>query len=193
MANRNVKSHAFWRVKRLRALKELTLETLAKRTGLTKSYLSKVERGISMPSIDTALKLAEAFEVGVGELFGVSPQEHDYAVVRKNQRKSFSRQGQQAGDRYEAIAPALTPGLFEAFVASPPHEDSSGSRRQHRGQEMIFVLKGRIQISFPHSVVKLSVGDCIVFNGQLPHRSLSTGPRRAEMLVIITNDKAQLG
>ncbi len=183
-------SHAFWRVKRLREMKGVTLEQLAKRTGLTKSYLSKVERGISVPSIATALKLAETFEVGVGELFGVNAQVDDYSVVRKNQRKPFSRRGRSAGYYYESIAPGLTPGLFEAFIMQPPLEHPPGLQGfHHGGQEMIFVLKGRIEVHFPHTAVKLSGGDNIVFNGQLPHRILSVGPQRAETLVIITTDK----
>jgi transcriptional regulator with XRE-family HTH domain len=182
-------SHAFWRLKRLRQLKGVTLEELATKTGLTKSYLSKVERGISVPSIAAALKLADAFGVGVGELFGVNAQVEDYAVVRKNQRKPFSRDGDRAGYYYEAIAPGLTPGQFEAFVMHPPRKEAPGlAGFEHNGQEMIFVLKGGIEVFFPHASVKLSGGDSIVFTGRLPHRILSVGAQRAETLVIITNE-----
>ena len=174
----------------MRELKGITLEELAKRTDLTKSYLSKVERGISVPSIAAALKLAEAFDVGVGELFGVSTQVNDYAVVRKNERKPFSRRGQGAGYYYEAIAPGISPGEFEAFVMHPPLEEPRGLPGfHHGGQEMIFVLKGKIAVNFPHSQVNLAGGDSIVFNGHVPHRILSVGQSRAETLVIITHDK----
>jgi hypothetical protein len=44
---------------------------------------------------------------------------------------------------------------------------------------------------FPHSTVTLAAGDCMVFNGQLPHRVLSKGPQRAESLVIVTNEKKE--
>jgi len=54
---------------------------------------------------------------------------------------------------------------------------------------MCFVLKGKIEIGFPHSAVTLASGDCIVFGGQLPHRLLSLGRERAEALVIVTNGK----
>src|SRR5688572_17350399 len=102
MASRKTESHAFWRLKRLRELKGVTLEVLAARAGLTKSYLSKVERGMSVPSIATALKLADAFEVGVGDLFGASEGARDYVVVRKGERKPFPGRGEKTGHRYEA-------------------------------------------------------------------------------------------
>jgi transcriptional regulator with XRE-family HTH domain len=181
--------HAFWRLKRLRALKRVTLEELAGRSGLTKSYLSKVERGISTPSIATALRIADALQVGVGSLFGASETDRDFVVVRKGERKPFSRHGEKTDHHYEAIAPGLAHGLFEAFVDHPPlHEVPGHKKVQHRGQELLFVVKGRIDIAFPHGSVRLGAGDCIVFGGQTPHRVLSLPPARAEILVIVTHD-----
>lgn len=193
MAIRRIQSHAFWRLKRLRELKGMTLEQLAERTGLTKSYLSKVERGISVPSIATALRVADAFAVGVGDLFGVSAPNKDFVVVRKDERKPFSRTGGSVGYRYEAIAPGQAHGLFEAFVSHPPFEvPPAYKKKQHPGQELYFVLKGKIELAFPHSSVKLSAGDCVVFSGQLPHRALSIGHERAEALVIVTSGKERV-
>jgi len=186
-------SHAFWRLKRLREIKGVTLEQLAERTGLTKSYLSKVERGVSVPSIGTALKVADAFEVGVGDLFGVTASNNDFVVVRKDERKPFGRKGVNGGqNRYEAIAPGLAHGIFEAVIDHPPFDEPPGYKKNHhRGQEMIFVVKGRVDVAFPHTSIKLAAGDCIVFSGQLPHRLLSLRPQRAEILVIVTNDRGQ--
>lgn len=182
-------SHAFWRLKRLRDLKGITLDELAAQTGLTKSYLSKVERGVSVPSISTALKVAEAFGTGVGELFGVSESNSDFIVVRRDERTQFSPKVGNTGFRYEAIAPGQAHGLFEAFVMHPPFEEPPGYKRpQHPGKEMLFVLKGTVNVTFPHSSVKLSTGDCMVFSGQMPHDVFSVRPQRAEALVVVISD-----
>ena len=183
-------THAFWRIKRLRELKGITLDQLAERAGLTKSFLSKVERGVSVPSIATALKVADAFGVGVGSLFGANEAENDFTVVRRQERKPFGRRpGEKAGHRYESITPGLAHGLFEAFVDHPPFEVPADYKNaQHRGQEMVFVVSGGIEVAFPYTALKLGAGDCIVFNGQLPHRILSLKPKRAEILVIVTSD-----
>lgn len=188
----SARSHAFWRLKRLRELKGITLEELAARTGLTRSYLSKVERGVSVPSISTALRVAEAFETGVGDLFGVTASNDDFVVVRKGERKPFSRKGANTGYRYEAIAPGQTHGLSEAFVVHPPFDEPPDYKRSHHpGHEMVFVVKGRVDFTFPHTSVRLSAGDSMVFSGRMPHRVLSVRPQRAEMLVVVTSDKEQ--
>jgi transcriptional regulator with XRE-family HTH domain len=182
-------SHAFWRVKRLRELKGVTLEALAERAGLTKSYVSKVERGISTPSIATAIKIADALGVGVNDLFGAGQSQQDFTIIRKTDRKPFARMG-KAGHRYEAITPGEVHGLFETFIDFPPFAEPRGYQRaQHRGREMVFVVKGGIDIAFPHASAQLKAGDCIVFDGQIPHRILSLRPTQAEILVIITAEK----
>lgn len=79
------------RLKLLRKKLGVTLETLAEKTGLTKSYLSKVERGLNTPSIAAALKLAKALNVQVEELFSEESDGVDgYSIVRRDQRKSLS-------------------------------------------------------------------------------------------------------
>jgi mannose-6-phosphate isomerase-like protein (cupin superfamily) len=143
-----------------------------------------------VPSIATALKVADALSVGVGDLFGVGEADKDFVVVRKEERKAFSRGGEKAGHHYEAITPGQAHGLFETFVDHPPFDEARGHKRaQHRGKEMIFVVKGSIDVAFPHASTKLGPGDCILFSGQIPHRVLSLRPQRAEILVIITSGK----
>ena len=60
----------------------LTLEELAAATGLTKSYLSKVERELSTPSIAVALKVARALDVDVARLFSDEAASEKIAVDR---------------------------------------------------------------------------------------------------------------
>ena len=190
-ATRSSDTHAFWRLKRLRAMKGITLEDLAQQTGLTKSFLSKVERGLSMPSIAAALKIADAFKVSVGSLFGSAESPQDFVVVRKNERKPFTGRRFKAGNRYETLAPGHVHGMYEAFIDHPPFDEPPNyERAQHRGHEMLFVVKGRINVAFPHESVNMDEGDSIVFSGQIPHRVLSLRPRRAEILVIVTNERA---
>jgi mannose-6-phosphate isomerase-like protein (cupin superfamily) len=93
----------------------------------------------------------------------------------------------------EALAPGHLHGMYEAFVDHPPFDEPPNYQRaQHRGHEMLFVIKGRIDVAFPTQAVKLDEGDSIVFSGQIPHRVLSLRPKRAEILVIVTNDQGRL-
>ena len=57
-------------LKFLRVQSGMTLEQLATDSGLTRSYLSKLERGLSSPSIGSALKIAEALGTSLDRLYG---------------------------------------------------------------------------------------------------------------------------
>ncbi len=80
----------------------LTLEALAEDTGLTKSYLSKVERGISTPSIAVALKIARALDADVSQLFSDTPDNSVMAIERHAERAQVDADDDSAV--YDAIA-----------------------------------------------------------------------------------------
>lgn len=97
----------------------VTLETLAEKTGLTKSYLSKVERGLNTPSIAAALKLAKALNVQVEELFSEESDGVDgYSIVRRDQRKSLS--SGDDGPAYASLAQQIGARALLPFIVHPP-------------------------------------------------------------------------
>lgn len=56
------------RLKQLRAERELTQAALAKRAGVTLSYIGRLEIGRHDPQLSSLRKLAKALKVTVGEL-----------------------------------------------------------------------------------------------------------------------------
>jgi transcriptional regulator with XRE-family HTH domain len=78
------------RVRELRSRRGLTQEAFATRSGISVSFVSLLERGVRTPSYETLLRIAQALEVPVAELFvrveaeGQAIQRiADYARVRK--------------------------------------------------------------------------------------------------------------
>ena len=57
------------RVKVLREQKKMSQGDIEKRTGLLRCYLSRVENGHTVPSIDTLEKIARALEIPMYQLF----------------------------------------------------------------------------------------------------------------------------
>jgi len=57
------------RLRELREQKQFTQGEVAKRTGLLKPYVSRVENGHSVPAIETLEKFARALEVPMYQLF----------------------------------------------------------------------------------------------------------------------------
>ncbi|MDP3416704.1 helix-turn-helix domain-containing protein [Falsiroseomonas sp.] len=161
----------------------LSLAGLAAATGLTKGYLSKVERGVGQPSIGTVFRIAEALGVPVGQLLasgGARSQVADVARVA----------ARPASPPTEALhlRPLLPggPGRLIAIEMWPPMEARPAQDQStHAGEELLHVLSGRMEILFETETLVLECGDTLRFDARRPHRTRSLGAERARVLVVL--------
>lgn len=172
------------RIRFMRRQRGMSLEELACAAGLTKSFLSKIERGLSVPSIATALKVAASFGVSVAALLGEEEGSETVCIVRKSERRAFMHAG--SGYNYEMLAAPKRLKSMEPFVMRPPFEFQNDRLFDHVGEEFILFLSGTIEVEFPNRRVKLKAGDSLYFDSHLPHRSRSLGNSLAEALVVVT-------
>lgn len=176
----------------LRALRKgrgYSLDELAARTDVTKGFLSLVERGLRVPSISTLLKLAQALDVPLRALLerpGAEPK--PYSLVRSTERRKLVRPASAFGYRYRAIANHKDRARMEPFVLSPPLK-STNKQFQHNGEEMIYVLSGKIEFVLGLETFVLGPHDCLYFDASTPHRSRSLGSKRAVTLVIVSGEQ----
>ncbi|MEV7782520.1 XRE family transcriptional regulator [Kitasatospora sp. NPDC088351] len=178
------------RVRVLRKQNRLSLEALAARVGVTKSYLSKVERGLSDPSISTALKLAHALNVDVSRLFSDEVEPELVTVVRAGERTPMADGAGPGAPRYEGIATGLSGKRMVPFMMYPPIEPADSPFKSHAGEEFFFVHAGTAELGLPERTVRLGPGDSVYLNSALPHRCRSTGAEPAAILVVIHDDPA---
>lgn len=175
------------RLKVLRRRHDLSLEQLARRTNLTKSYLSKLERGLCEPSISTVLKLGDAYGIGVAQLVGdaATIQEESVSVVRVADRAPLKRNGVDRDHRYQSIAGKRLIRKMEPFVVHPPRSFSEEEVvLQHPGEELMVVLRGTVEVQVGDVTTRLARGDTIYFDSEIPHRMRTVGRGVAEVLVV---------
>jgi len=60
-----------------------TLRQLAKKSGFTQGYLSKVENSDKAPPVSTRIRLARVLEVGISDLFGETETRNPIGPVRR--------------------------------------------------------------------------------------------------------------
>ncbi|QXI40595.1 helix-turn-helix domain-containing protein [Pseudomonas xantholysinigenes] len=172
------------RLKLLRKKLGITLDVLADKAGMTKSYLSKVERGLNTPSIAAALKLARALNVNVEELFAdESEGQARYSLVRHGERQALVGDGEGPG--YSVLTSQVGQRSLLPFLIQPPSEFSDPTFKEHEGEEFLFVHAGQVEVDFMSERVLLEPGDALHFNAQTPHRLRSVGERQAQLLVVV--------
>lgn len=77
------------RIRNLRNEKRISLDTFSQKTGISKSYLSLLERNIQKnPSIVVLNKIAAALEVNLDYLLGMEPEKHSDLKLEINVLKA---------------------------------------------------------------------------------------------------------
>jgi transcriptional regulator with XRE-family HTH domain len=168
------------RIRTLRTERGLTLTGLAARVGITRSFLSSVERGVAYPSLLVLRSIAAALEVPVFMLF--TAPEANGMVVRKGARKVIRPPG--APVSYELVSPDLRRKIEMIIVRLKPGLDSAAMA--HEGEECALVLSGRVAITVGDVEYELDEGDSIYYDSGLPHKARAVGDEPAEIVSAIT-------
>jgi len=179
-------------IKALRLNKKMSLDELSKLTGLTKGYLSKIERSCKAPPLSTLNKIALNMDVDVTFLLRENTEEVrdvELTVVRRRERKKVVTKGSLYGYEYEALAYNKPGKNMEPFVISPALDKEATF--QHDGEEFMFVLEGVHEFTYDGKKYILRKGDSIYFDSRIPHSGRSLGHKKAKILTIIYSYKRE--
>jgi transcriptional regulator with XRE-family HTH domain len=181
------------RLRQLRGERGLTLDVLAAATDFTKSYISKIENGRKVPPIASLARIARALQTDVGAFFRSGPEESPsserLSIVRAGDRRQVVRGGSAFGYDYESLAHGVRGKHLEPFIFTFPQSLSRDVFFEHEGEEVIFVLSGRVEFEVGDRKCTLGPGDAVLFDSSLPHRGRSLRGD-AKALVVIYNPRA---
>jgi transcriptional regulator with XRE-family HTH domain len=172
--NEKVEINIGEKIKKLRLDKNIDLPKLAELTGFSTALLSQMENHLISPPLSSLGKIAGALGVEMGYFFG-SSSDVDFTIVRRNERRPISRvaskQGVNYGYSYESLAYEQKNRHMEPFLVSlEPATVKNRHAYSHEGEEFIFVLEGKMEITLGDHTDILEAGDSIYFNSLIPHR-----------------------
>jgi transcriptional regulator with XRE-family HTH domain len=182
------------RLQALRTMRGLTLERLADATGLTKSYLSKIENAHKVPPIATLSRIAHALGTGIGGFFGGGRTQarESASLVRKGERLGVVRGGTAFGYDYVALAHKRLAKRMDPFIFTFPSRMDRHVFFEHDGEEFVFILSGSVVFQVGDERWTLEEGDSLYFDAQVPHRGWGVG-REAKALVVVSSRAADSG
>ena len=178
------------RIRQLRLERDLTQKSLADAIGVTKGYISRMENADSAPPVGTLIALAQALGVELNAFFKAEDPEVYVSVTRKKERQSVARD-HMAGATYEHLALNFPNRTFETYIIKTPGPSEYTQISQHKGQEMIFLLRGKIEFSINGNDFILEEGDSVHFNASYPHHGTCISDNGAEAIGIIYNEPAK--
>ncbi len=169
---------------RLRAARKAngyTLDQLAAATQLTKGFLSRVERDETSPSVASLLTLCEVMSIEIGSLFATP----DVALVRRSEAPAINLGG--TGVAEQLMTPRGQSGL--QLVHSTIEPGGCGGDDLYTLDcevEVVYVLKGSIEMVFSDRRQKVTAGDALTFTGGEPHTWVNPSTARgAEVIWVL--------
>jgi len=179
-------------IKRIRLEENLSQERLGELSGLTKWYISKIEKSDKAPPLSTLSKIANALDVDITILAAEdleSPEDVSLCIVRKGEGKKISSETLE-GYHYEALAYKKSGKNMEPFFLMPAFDEKAIF--SHEGEEFMYILEGVHEFIYDNRKYILNEGDSIYFDSRIPHTGRSIGKQRAKILAVMYSYKRNL-
>lgn len=171
------------RLREVRDAGGLSLAAVSDATGISKSFLSLLERGLTDVSLGRLLPLLEFYGLSAADVLSWNEATSD-DVVRAGQAPYLFSVADgidvfvAASDRQRSFLPMI-------MVYRPGARMHTYSR--HEGDEFMYVLQGRLRIEFRDAEpTVVGKGDSVFFSSQRAHRIRAEGPHTARVLVVTT-------
>lgn len=163
-----------------RKARRLTLDQVAQAAGLTKGFVSRLERDDVSPSVASLVAVCEILGLRVGELF--DPPET--SIARAGEGRLINFGGHGAEERL------MTPGTQNALevihsVIAPAGSGGDELYALACDAECAYVLTGTLEIVLENSTETLRAGDAMTFPGNSLHTWRNSGLEPCEVLWIL--------
>jgi transcriptional regulator with XRE-family HTH domain len=157
-------------LKTIRTAQGLTLAQLGGKAGLSASYLSQVERGVTMPSLSRLTGIAQALGVEVRVFF--EDDASSPCVVRANE--GIELKG-SAGISMELLSAHPRGKNIQPYIVVCPPGAWREHPSVHPGEECGFVVKGELTVTVGEETFTLAAGDSIHYDRHQLHSWRNAG------------------
>lgn len=173
------------RLRELREVLELSAQEVAESCHLRVEEYMALESGESDISVNVLQTIARRYGISLDVLmFGEEPKMNAYFITRAGAGVSVER---RKAYKYEALASGFRDRKADPFIVTvePAPTDAPMHLNSHEGQEMNYVLEGRLLLSLNGKELVLNVGDSLYFDSSLPHGMKALDGRPVRFLAII--------
>lgn len=175
------------RLRRMRLERSLTINGLARETGVPASTISKIENGLLKPSLVNAINLASALGENLGFLIDrYRGDPRRMSVVRARDRSAL--EFPEMGLALQDLSGQFAPGVLEArYGILKPGANSGRKTMSHPGEEICCVIRGAIRYQIASERSDLAAGDVIQFKSDIDHRWENASRGRTEVIWVFSN------
>ena len=171
-------------LKRLRAQRDLSLEKLAQKSGVSRAMLGQVELGQSTPTINVVWKIASALSVPFSALLSDETPAAAKVLRREKSKLLTSLDGSFSSRALFPYGGTRSVEFYELRLTAGGREDADA--HAPGTTENIVVVSGQLEIEIGNDTHKLNAGDAIVFEADKPHVYKNPGKTETLMYLVMS-------
>ena len=180
------------KIKGLRESKNLSVEEIAERSGLSIDQINAIETDETLPSLGPLIKIARALGVRLGT-FMDDNDDIGPVVTRAEehcQDRSISFSNGNADARkhmlYHPLARRKADRHMEPFIIDiNPDERRDYKLSDHEGEEFVYVMEGEVELEYGKQKYLLKQGDSIYYDSIVKHHLHGAEGKKARILALI--------
>lgn len=179
-----------FKIKGIRESKNISVEEIAERTGLSVEQINSIESDQYLPSLGPLIKVARALGVRLGTFLDDNDNLGP-VVCRAEERSSSISFSNGASDarkhmEYHSLAKQKAGRSMEPFVIDiQPSEERNFKLSAHEGEEFIYVLEGSVEIDYGKQQYTLNAGDSIFYDSIVQHHVHGAPGQAAKILAVV--------
>jgi len=171
------------KLKEIRLKKEMTIQVLAEKSHVSSNMISRIERGLTIPSVDILMRLATVFKKSINYFVEDVSSSHEVVMTRPGQRDKTVYDDIQLNMQTESFTSGLRDPQFMSFYCAIKPGGTSGEQHMyHPGDELIYLIEGQLRVEFVDDFYVLDAGDSLSFKSHLPHRWTNIGQGQAHVI-----------
>ncbi|MDH4986134.1 helix-turn-helix domain-containing protein [Aminobacter anthyllidis] len=150
----------------------ITVADLAAMTNISLGMLSKIENGITSPSLTTLQALSRALGVPLTAFFRRFEEERNAVFVKSGEGVDVERRGTRAGHQYNLLGHigSNTAGVVvEPYLITLSEDSDVFPMFQHEGMEFLYMLEGEVVYRHGSNLYRMTPGDSLFFDADAPH------------------------
>lgn len=180
------------KIKNVREMKNISVEEMAERSGLSEDQIIRIEGNEDFPSLAPLIKIARVLGVRLGTFLD-DQQELGPVICRHESLKCQEGIGftnnavtKHKYMSYHALSSDKSGRHMEPFIIDvKPAKTADFIFSTHEGEEFIYVIEGTIEINYGKNTYILNEGDSIYYDSIVAHHVHAGDNKPAKILGVV--------
>lgn len=168
-----------------RRKQQLSLETLAAASGVSKAMLSQIESGKVNPTVATLWKIAHALGVEFETLLqGEGGRAKRFDLNPAERITSFTTD--RSGTVFRVLSPIRMAEDLEMYLVTlQPGAEHHSQPHQDGTEEFLTMLSGEVEVTAGKNHAVLHSGDFLTYQSDVEHALINSSDHPAELYMIV--------